>query len=343
MKNLMIVSLVLALSTAASHRANASDLNSGARGGGLLQATERKPSTVSGPARTSLVATAEGLFRPKTDQALIVYRDGIIERAKFKDGFNAHTPVPSDQLTELLVSALVLRAVAEGRIGSLEDMLATYGAGFGDADFEHKDLRTLLSSRGAANVPPMGANRALPDDGGRSAREKGRKDVTAVLGRLLVHLYGQPLEQLLQEKIWQPAEAGEVRWTGVEGGRNDASFACCLLASPNDWLKVSAFLLRNGSQKDPFLPLGLWELVLETDLVTTQKSVIGHRINLHTRRRQQIRGPMVMTMGGGTRWIFMVPEKRLVVLYFGVRTSSDMSVFGSIWNGLQNRKPLKGR
>lgn len=305
------------------------------------------------------------LFENSESRALLVMRDGKLLLETYAERIGRSTRLNSYSLVKSLVGALVLKAQSEGRIVSLDDPIGTYLPGFGSQDFQKRPVRSFLEMRSGLDFERDGADK--PDRlisynpfgalarlhvGGISSVEHEleitRKNPTqfsyqnvntAVLGKLLSRLYGQPLPRLLADKIWQPAGAGDAYWLQhAEAG--DVTAYCCLYASPRDWMLIGRYLMRNGSPADPFLPREIWRAFFgkhhrPADLVD---GVYGLHVrhNILDRQGEDLQGAFTYMMGQGGQIVYMMPEKDLVVVRFGERHSLLHSTLYSAWNSVSN-------
>ena len=143
---------------------------------------------------------------------------------------------------------------------------------------------------------------------------------TAILGRLVSSVYGQPLEQILSEKIWRPSGAAEAFWRIPEPDAPVTAY-CCLFATPGDWLKVGIFLMHNGTADAPFLPEALWRTYFGKSLAD-EDLASGHYgthifHNILDREGENLQGRFTYMMGRDGQMTYMMPEQDLVVVRFG--------------------------
>jgi CubicO group peptidase (beta-lactamase class C family) len=303
------------------------------------------------------------LFKNSESRALLAMRDGRLVLETYAERVSQGTRLNSYSLVKSLVGALVLKAQADGRIESLEDPVGTYLPGFGSSEFQMRPVRSFLEMRSGLDFErdgpdkqnrlitynPFGALARL-HAGGLSAVEAeleitrtvpGRFSYqnvnTAVLGKLLSHVYGQPLPALLAEKIWQPAGAGDAYWLQhAEVG--DVTAYCCLYAAPRDWIRIGRFLMRNGDAQSPFLPLDYWREFFGKHYVQAVLSDgeygLHIRHNILDRQGEKLQGQFTYMMGQGGQIVYMMPEKDLVVVRFGERHSLLHSTLYSAWNSV---------
>lgn len=310
---------------------------------------------------TLLVQGGEGNFRehnaPMPDAALARFSKAGGRALVFSDpegGFREHyatgldrdTRLNSYSLVKSLVGAMVLRAVADGRIADLDESLQTYlgplapdvsvravlsmTAGLSLSGEPPKtDMQKPLDDRAFSPFSPVGRLHAfgienilpgLKPDPALEDRFHYQSANTALLGLLLETVYGKPLPELLSEMIWRPAGARDAYWrSNPETGR--ASAYCCLYARPIDWAVVGMFLLRNGSGDQAFLPDDLWRSFVLPDLGAEQRRAGAYGLHVRhdvlDRPGETLSGPFAFLMGHGGQVVYLLPEQGLVVVRFG--------------------------
>ena len=157
---------------------------------------------------------------------------------------------------------------------------------------------------------------------------------TALLGAVLESAYGAPLERLLSEKIWRPADARAAEWRRY---REDAPVTpyCCLYATASDWLRVGLYLMRNGAPEAPFLPPELWRRFLGVDLPTEAREAgaYGAHVyqNILDRDGEPLQGPFTYFFGRGGQAVYLMPERDLVVVRFGETPQLLHSTLYAAW------------
>jgi len=321
-----------------------------------------KPVRVSRPP-ARLNPRGEELFEASDSRALLVMRNGSLDLETYADGIRADTRLNSYSLVKSLIGALVLKAVSEGKLRTLDDPVGTYMPGFAGQAFQKTPVRDFLEMRSGLDFERDGADKqdrlatynpfgklAQLHTGGLSAveshltaRAEDRGSFiyqnvnTAVLGRLLSEVYRTPLYDLLSEKIWQPAGAEEAYWLRHAEGTAVTAY-CCLYATPLDWIRVGQFLMENGTPGSPFLRQDLWQEFFGRGLSRNDLSsgVYGLHIrhNILDRKGEALQGPFSYMMGQGGQIVYMMPDRHLVAVRFGEHHALLHSTLYSLWNSL---------
>ncbi len=319
------------------------------------------------------------LFGDSGGRALLVYQGGSVRLAHYGDGITPETRLNSYSMIKSLIGALVLKAVSEGRIASLNDPVGQYLPGIGNADFQKVPLRAFLTMRSgvgaeSGNGDPVTTQNAKDIEaiafglfspiarlhmGGLSAvgaelrsdpqkvGEYSYQNVnTAILGAVLSRSYGKPLETILDEKIWQPSGAGRADWRRYHEDLGVTAY-CCIYATAGDWLRVGTFLMKNGRPGDPFLSSDLWQAYFGTSVSKAGRHAGRYGLHLFhnvlDREGQSVHGAFSFMAGTGGQIVYMMPEKDLVVVRFGARRQLLHSTLYAAWRAIMRKETLVRR
>ena len=299
------------------------------------------------PAGAAPPAAAEARFEASGGRALLVDLGGAVIVEAYGEGMGRDDPLNSFSLVKSLVGALVLKAVAEGRIVGLdmplrdalgpqapaatvgEALTMTSGLVLPGGPLKPEPGKPLDDGGSpfgpVARLHAFGVEAVLPDlatDDALRGRFRYQSANTALLGLVLERAYGRPLPELLSEAIWAPAGAQDARWRRYPSGPGVSAY-CCLYARPVDWLLVGRFLLDNGTPDDPFLPEPLWRAFLMPALGAEARRRGAYGLHVRhdvlDRKGEAVRGPFAYLMGHGGQMVYLLPEQDTVVVRFGER------------------------
>lgn len=304
-------------------------------------------------------------------KALLVYRGDRLKLAHYAADVKPETRYNSYSLAKSLVGALLMKAVADGKISTLDDPIGKYLPAVGDRSLQQVPLRAFATMRSglaaetaaakslsgsehkaleaawANPFDPMakmhikgldaiaGNLTSLPEQRGRFSYQNTN---TALIGAVVSKVYGLPLQQLLAEKIWRPSGAAPADWR-LYGADLPVSPYCCIFATASDWLRVGAYLMHNGDEDDPFLPDALWREFFGTAVAPADRAAGHYGIHLYhdvlNRGGEPLQGPFSYMLGRGGQAVYMMPEKKLVVVRFGEGNQLLHSTLYAVWRGLE--------
>jgi len=199
--------------------------------------------------------------------AFLVSQDGVLVHEWYRPGFDRATLFPSWSVAKSVVSLLVGRAVADGRLAEADPVSALVPALRGVPVFGRITVRDLLDMTSGLAVPEnydpwnplvgtagMYLTRDLPAfvrahavlSATPGSKGRYRSIDTEVLGLVLAAIHGRPLADLLAEQIWRPmgAEAGAT-WNLDAPGGTEKAF-CCLNAVARDFVRLGLMVADHG-------------------------------------------------------------------------------------------------
>jgi CubicO group peptidase (beta-lactamase class C family) len=270
-------------------------------------------------------------------------------------------------MAKSLVGAMVYKALAEGRLASLDQTLAEFLPR--DEGIAAVTIRALLEMRSGivfeveGGKPESIASAGKDDDtapnpfgplarlhfegidaverslavAGGDAHTFSYQNVnTALLGAVLEAVYDRPLDELLDEKLWRPAGAASALWRRPAAEASVSAY-CCIYATARDWIRIGAFLGENGGAT-PFLPEPLWRefLGLDISLAERHQSRYGAHIrqDVLDRPGQALLGPFTYLMGQGGQTLYLMPEQGVVVYRAGEDIQLLHSTLYDAWDSV---------
>jgi CubicO group peptidase (beta-lactamase class C family) len=338
-----------------------------------LIGTDRDRSPKRGPP-LAVDSGLRRLFDKSGGTALLVSHKGRLLLEHYAPGYGPATRFNSYSLVKSLIGALMLKAVAEGKIRSLDEPVGSYVDGL-NSSLERVGLNRLLNmTSGIAHEPgtaksvsglqekDMEASFANPfgplvrlhmlglaaiapglkRTAGPAPRFSYQNINTAVLGAVLAQVYGQPLDRLLADKIWRPAGAANAFWRRYDE-QLPVSAYCCLYATTRDWLKVAYFLMTNGHPDKPFLPPELQRRLMGHDLTpeAAHRGVYrGHwRYDILDRPGAALQGKFAYFLGRGGQAVYIKPGEQLAVVRFGSSAQLLHSTLYETWREIAPYMP----
>ncbi|MGK8506186.1 serine hydrolase domain-containing protein [Nocardia asiatica] len=222
------------------------------------------------PWRGSRRSIADFLDATHTNSFLVL-RGGALTHEWYRDGFTATTRQSSWSVAKSIVSLLIGRAVAAGKLAEDDRLvrilpeLTTGGA------YDTVTIRDLLDMASGVDVsenynkylPLTGTARMyLTEDLAGFVRDhqglrfppgsagEYRSVDTQLLGMALARIEGLPLGDLLERDIWAPIGAqDDALWNLDRAGGQEKAF-CCLNATARDFAKIGQLVLDGGRVGD---------------------------------------------------------------------------------------------
>lgn len=246
---------------------------------------------VSAEALESARAYAEMM----NSSAFIVWRDGKIESQWYRSGLDARSPLISKSLSKPLSAIAIGRAIALGKIRSLDQSIAEYipaakGTPKEKIRIRHiLDMRSGMLDQGFSTDPAHPYNSALLDadfgqkiiesypmpyePGERYSYAQAPSDLVAMV---IEGATGMRYGDFVSREILQPLGAqGGTIWVGKPGGL--AHSGCCATFPAETYLRFAVLLvedgnwhgrrllpkgfvaeMRKGTPQNPNFGLGIW-------------------------------------------------------------------------------------
>lgn len=323
----------------------------------------------------ALSAKLHELLSASGGSALLVMKDDRIIVEHYAGNFSAATEFNSYSMVKSLIGVLVMKAVAERRIGNLDMDLGALVPETKGQPVEAVTIRELLDMKSgilfesetrsyagdkaekaerllAAN--PFGALARLHGEGVEAVVDGASLDPsargvflyqnanTALLGLVLETVYRMSLPDLLYEKIWHPAGAGGFKWRQYPQS-GAATAYCCLYASIRDWARVGRYIMTNGGD-GRFLPEELHAYLMGADIdpVKLQDGEYRNQIryDILNREGEGIEGRFIYFLGQGGQIAYLIPQENMIVVRFGERHQLLHSTIYEIHRMVETRSDI---
>lgn len=221
------------------------------------------------PAQPTLDPAALAAARLYAEQAnsraLLVWRRGHLELEAYFGGAGPDTPLVSRSLAKPLASVVIGRAIALGRIRSLDQPVADFVPEWRRDPRRSRillrhllDMRSGLLPQGVPSGPDDVLNRAYlhprheqvivteypaPDEPG--TRFEYSNANSSLVALVIERATGRRYAEFLGAELLRPLGAAPARvWVNRPGGT--AHSGCCLLAPADTWLRLALLLLGDG-------------------------------------------------------------------------------------------------
>ncbi|MGK8508026.1 serine hydrolase domain-containing protein [Nocardia asiatica] len=222
------------------------------------------------PWRGSRRSIADFLDATRTNSFLVL-RGGALTHEWYRDGFAATTRQSSWSVAKSIVSLLIGRAVAAGKLAEDDRLVRVLPELTTGGAYDTVTIRDLLDMASGVDVsenynkylPLTGTARMyLTEDLAGFVRDhqglrfppgsagEYRSVDTQLLGMALARIEGLPLGDLLERDLWAPIGAqDDALWNLDRAGGQEKAF-CCLNATARDFAKIGQLVLDGGRVGD---------------------------------------------------------------------------------------------
>ncbi len=305
------------------------------------------------------LAQADAYATKMQSLSLIVWQDGAIEFEKYWQGRGPDAISETYSMAKSVLGLAIGRAIADGRIASVDDPLARYIAEWRGTAKETLTIRQLLEMTSglqherfnyAWRQSPWATGLRTflgPDIESRvlgfgiesvpGARFTYNSANPQVLLTLLQRATGQRYAQFVSERLWKPLGAKDAAlWLDRPGGT--ARGFSYFMARPRDWLRVGVMIANRGSfDGREILPPG-WIDAMTTP--SARNPNYGFQVWLGapaggkryynrnsgigvTHSAGYLAEDVVFFDGGGGHRVYVVPSRKLVIVRTGAVNRPD--------------------
>jgi len=296
---------------------------------------------------------------------LLVARDDTIVVERYQYGRTDRHRLTSWSMAKTITSMLVGIAIAEGRIGSVDDPAERYVPALTGTEYGRTSIKHLLQmSSGVKFVEKYSGDDDVTElarrtfllrkpGGPEAVRPFNEREVpagtrfsyasseTQVLGLVLRGALGRTAAEYVEAKIWQPIGAeADATWLVDDTGQE--STYCCFNAVLRDWARFGLLLAHDGRWHGRQLIPADWLLAATTvsagqphlrPRVATGFFGYGYQVWILPGDRR-----MFSLRGVRGQSIYVDPQSRLVMVHTAVRRQPGNDPgnieAGALWDGL---------
>lgn len=203
--------------------------------------------------------------------AMLVLKDGRLVREIHRNGGNPESRYIAFSMSKSMISILFGIAIADRRIGSIDDQVVSYLPELRGSAYEGVRLRDLLTMRSgtswAENYAPGSAldqhrdlsqntQHAFYEDFARKVTRVARPGAkfnystldTELLGTILTRATGRSVADFMSERMWKPAGMEASGYWVMQGptGRQHEFYGAGFAARVRDYARVGQLMLDQG-------------------------------------------------------------------------------------------------
>lgn len=286
---------------------------------------------------------ADSLFREKQSVAYLIIKDSMILQEIYFQDSTRTSVVNSFSMAKSITSILTGIAIDKGFVESINDPVTKYLPGIENKNLEGIRIIDLLNmSSGlewnevywnpfsATTKAYYGNNLKRLFQKIKSAEEPGNhwkylSANTQLLGFVISESSGMPLSEFAEKYLWQPIQAQEnATWSTDKTDGNEKAF-CCFNSNARDFARIGQLVLNKGVwEKDTIVSPEYIQQMIEPatylhDSDNEEVDFYGLSWWILNIDNQQI--PYARGVAG--QYIFVIPEKNMVVVRLGHKRSSQ--------------------
>ncbi len=190
-------------------------------------------------------------FARSQTQALIVQKEGRIIYQRYSSDADDGRAINAMSMTKAIVAILIGVAIDEGLINSQQDSISLYLPQITQPPEDPITLRDLLRHTSGIESASKDVTATLKGkplttplseisfNGDRLFRYDNIN--YHLLSLVLKKLYKQPLNQLIEDKLWEPLKLEEASVINTAG-------YCCMFATARSWLEIGSLFLNPKNQ-----------------------------------------------------------------------------------------------
>jgi CubicO group peptidase (beta-lactamase class C family) len=289
-------------------------------------------------------ADLEAMLRQHDTLAFLVLQHGQLVYEGYFGGHQADAPVTSFSVAKSLLSTLILLAVADGRIGGLDDAVTRYVPELvrRDARFDRITLRHLLQMRSGIRYREfpffhgddaktyywpdlrelaLNQTRIDTDPGGAFVYNNYHP---LLLGLVLERATGLSVTDVLSRRVWQPAGLGAgASWSLDSEASGFEKLESGVNARALDFARFGQLFLDDGLAADGtrVLPAGLVQAATGPDGAMPLDALrpgLYYQLMWWGQRRPD-GGHDFSARGNHGQYVFVSPSNAVVIVRFGRR------------------------
>ena len=285
-----------------------------------------------------LTAEEEQALTVNSTVGFVLIKNDSLLFEQYWNGWNKDSVSNAFSVAKSYISVLTGIAMQEGKINDVFQKVGAFLPEFDDADCKKKiDLRNLLTMSTGLDWSESGANPFSDNAKGyygydvsdlartQPCRDEPGKSFdyisgsTQIMADVLEKIYGQPLDRLVEEKIWKPLGAEHTAWWGKDTEDGDFKGFCCLYATARDFARIGQLYLDSGMWKGrQIVPREYWQASI-TPAQLDDKGQPNKRYGYYWWLIDPDGQRMYYCRGFHGQYVVVMPHERIVMVRTGMK------------------------
>lgn len=289
--------------------------------------------------RLALEADQEKQLTDLFTSSFLLIQDDSLVFEQYWNGWTADSTSNSFSVAKSYIGVLVGIAMQEGRIDNVFQRVGEFLPEFDAEDSCHRDitLYNLLTMSTGLDWSESGAD-PFSDNAkgyyGHHVRDLAlsqpcRQDPgvafdyisgsTQIMVDVLEKIYGEPLDLLVEKKVWGPLGAEHLAWWGMDREDGDFKGFCCLYATPRDFARIGQLYLDSGMWRGKrIVPKEYWQASI-TPAQLDDKGSPNKRYGYYWWLAEVDGRPIWYCRGFHGQYVVVIPHERLVMVRTGMK------------------------
>lgn len=288
--------------------------------------------------KLSLTHEEEQALTVNSTVGFVLIKNDSLLFEQYWNGWNKDSVSNAFSVAKSYISLLTGIALQEGKIDDVFQKVGTFLPEFDDAECKKAiDLRHLLTMSTGLDWSESGADPFSDNakgyygyDVSELARTQPCRDKpgekfdyisgsTQIMADVLEKAYGQPLDRLVEEKIWKPLGAEHTAWWGKDTENGDFKGFCCLYATARDFARIGQLWLDSGAWHGRrIIPQEYWQASI-SPAALDDKGSPNRRYGYYWWLMEVDGRPLYYCRGFHGQYVVVIPHERTIMVRTGMK------------------------
>lgn len=287
--------------------------------------------------KLKLTAEQEKELQDLYSVGFAVFQDDSLIFEQYWNGWDADSVANSFSVAKSYISVLTGIAMDEGHIDNVFQPVSDFLPEFKDECHSKITIWNLLTMSTGLDWSESGANPFSDNARGyygmnvrklalsQPCRDEPGKEFdyisgsTQIMAEVLEAAYGQPLDQLVREKIWTPLGCEHDAYWGKDRSDGDFRGFCCLYATARDFGRIGQLYLDSGMWNgEQLIPREYWQASI-TPAKLMDHGKPNDRYGYFWWLAEVDGKPIQYCRGFHGEYVVVIPDERLVFVRTGMK------------------------